>query len=322
MGGENGRFYNGDEKYWSVDFTAIAQGFLSVSVVSLTGLEEKPLEICIGMIENFLRYILQHDVCPEYEDDVNGALEVCNKARDEWPLIRKLQGLMPGRLNDAAAELLQFREKDDWAKINLDEAEDTEDENSETVSAKATVFTAFALLKGEEATFQRLLQAHSSGNMATRLIECAIKLQSVERASRDDLDRFYRLQLNDSHIPAIGKAVFVKSSVKDGWDAPDPEEKAPLVPDHVTLYLDDRVLEHMVPGMQTTATLVEVVDVGVYFLKRAGPILPSFYRFLPQELMKRYKEPKETERPAPSVHDRDHAQTGCNGVAEEGEACA
>lgn len=90
MGGENGCFYNGDEKYWFVDFMVIVQGFLLVLVVLLMGFEEKLLEICIGMIENFLWYILQYDVCLEYEDDVNGVLEVCNKVRDEWFLIRKL----------------------------------------------------------------------------------------------------------------------------------------------------------------------------------------------------------------------------------------
>ncbi|KAK0386050.1 hypothetical protein NLU13_5887 [Sarocladium strictum] len=323
LGSDNGKFYNGDENHWSVDFTAIAQGFLSFSVVSLTGLEEKPLGLCIGVVENFLRYVLQHDVCPEYEDDVIRALGVCQQARDEWPLIFKLQALMPGRLNDAAAEIFNFRDADDWAKIELDESEDSCDKETNSqakVSAKATVLAAFALLPGEEANFQRLLRALTSGNITTRLVDCAIKLRSVERASEANHELFSRLRLDESHISPVGKADFTRTSIRDGWDEPDQDESAAHVPDQVTLYMDDHILKNMVPGMQMTATLVEIVDVGIYFLKKTGPVLPSFYRFLPQELMKRYKEPRATDRPAPSVHDleREHGDMTKNAADENG----
>ncbi|KAL2204717.1 hypothetical protein CC79DRAFT_1370529 [Sarocladium strictum] len=320
---ETGKFYNGDENSWSVDFTSVVKGFLSVSVIPLTGLESTPMEICIAVVETFLRYVLQHDVCPEHEDDLHNALGVCQKAREEWPRIKMLQALMPGRLNDAAAELFQFREAEDFARIDIPDGEEVDEmgENGEVASARAVVFTAFALLETDGAIFHRLSDAWRARIMTLQHIDCAIQLKSLERASRHITNRFARLRINETRsIPAIGKAIFTRTTIKDGWDMPDLGDKAPSIPEEVTLYFDDRIMKNLVLGMKMTATLVYIPEAVVYFLKKTGPLLPSFYRFLPQELMKRYKEPREMDRPAPSIHDREQEEAKAEDDAVPAEA--
>ncbi|KAH8172191.1 argonaute siRNA chaperone (ARC) complex subunit arb1 domain-containing protein [Sarocladium implicatum] len=301
--GSGGRFFDGNGENWVVDFTGIASGFLSVTVGPLTGLEEKPLERCISVVENFLRYVLQHDVCPEYEGDVNNALEVCQKARLEWPMIRKLRCALPGRLNQAAAEYLGVQEKVDWACIPYEDSEEDESEDEGAgISAKAMLFCAMALMSDDE-TFQKLCDSSSIGSLTTRLVRGSARVHAIQRPSEEEEQHFLNLQVNDRSIPPIGKAVFERTTIRDGWDPTDDKDPPPELPKSFHLYIDDRVLKYMAPGMKMNVTLVEVVDIGVYFLKTAGPVLPSFYKFLPQELMRHYKEPREVEKPTKVVID-------------------
>lgn len=51
------RFYNGDRDHWSVDFTGVAAGFMSISLVQMTGREPEEMHEAIGVVENFLRYV-------------------------------------------------------------------------------------------------------------------------------------------------------------------------------------------------------------------------------------------------------------------------
>ena len=303
MSGSCGRFYDGNEENWAVDFTSIAQGFLSVSIGPLTGLDKEAMEMCISLVENFLRYVLQHDVCPEYEDDVASALEVCEKAKKEWPMIRRLQNTMPGRLNKAATEFLGVSERSDWAQFPDEVSDDNveSDEEGSAISAKALVFSAMALLS-DQVTFQKLCDASAAGPLSTRILSGDTRVQSVQRPSEEETKRFLQLQVNDHYISPIGNAVFERTTIRDGWERPDETDPSTAIPRTFDLYLDDRVLKNMVPGMKMNVTVVEVVDVGLYFLKTTGPALPSFYKFLPQELMKRYREPREVEAPASALN--------------------
>ncbi|KAJ6779715.1 hypothetical protein PWT90_10408 [Aphanocladium album] len=114
----NARFYDGNARHWAVDFAGIAAGFLSVSIVPLTGVEPTPTGRAIDLVENFLRYVLQHDVCPEHAEDVRAALAVCARARDEWPRLRRFKSLLPGRFNLAAAQTFGVHDEADWALHN------------------------------------------------------------------------------------------------------------------------------------------------------------------------------------------------------------
>lgn len=95
-----------NEDVWAVDFTAIVKAFLSqhVPYVMCISAPEKQLEAA-EMIKNFLNYLLQHDVAPEYEADILAARKICDKAFSEIPSCLRVSKLLPGTFNKACSTL-------------------------------------------------------------------------------------------------------------------------------------------------------------------------------------------------------------------------
>lgn len=304
------RFYNGDNEHWSVDFAGVAAGFCSRR---LAGLEKAEVNIGVGVVENFLRYILQHDVCPEHADNIKKALKICDVAREEWAMLGDLTAALPGQFNLAAAELVGRSDERDWALHAFTPAGSfTRPENFDP----KTVFYSAVALMDEPDLFARL-QANKTPQV-TGEFACTLQFISVMRPTDDIVKRFESLALDSEHvaIPAVGKATAKLATIEDEWDHP-PQPLSFAKDEEVTLYFDDAVLANIKPGMKANLTLCEL-DVGIIFVKTMAGVVPSFYTFLPQEMMRHYKAPRESTRPAPSVHDPDADEKQMDKEAKNG----
>ncbi|KAJ9417601.1 hypothetical protein FOXG_09172 [Fusarium oxysporum f. sp. lycopersici 4287] len=294
QGGE--KFYDGDDGKWSVDFAAVVAGFFSVSLVHLTSFEPKRMEEGIDTIKNFLRYVLQHDVCPEYEDSVKEALELCKTASVEWPMIRQLNADLPGHFNLACSEMFyETSTEESWSFQTF--------KRPKGFDPKAVFFAAFALMDEPELFEKLSLKEPSIFSEYT----CTLELVEIIRPEEDIVKRFNSLVIGDkaaNHVP-VGKAVFKQGFIQDDWENPWAGEW-PVKEDTITLFFDDALLANMMPGLKTVATISEL-DAGLRFLKSIEMIVPPFYIFLPQELMRHYKEPRVDDRAAPSIR---NAQKG------------
>jgi hypothetical protein len=260
----------------------------------------------ISTVENFLRYVLQHNVCPEYEDDVKAAMEVCKTAAEEWPMVRELCAALPGHFNLAAAELFcpEDTTKQSWSFLDF--------KRPEGFNPTSVFFTAFALMDEPE-LFERLTTKQPT---IIREFKCTLELVKTFRPSDDIVKRVKSLVIGDKaayHAP-VGKATFKQGVIEDDWEKPPTEW--PIDEETMTLFLDDALLANMIPGMRIEATICEL-DAGLRFIKVIENLVPSFYVYLPQEMMRHYKEPRENDRPAPSVHDTQ--QSGNEYVAKEGD---
>lgn len=289
------RFYNGNARHWTVDFAGVAAGFLSVSMPPLTGVDWTLTERAIGFVENFLRYVLQHDVCPEHAGGVNEALAVCARARDEWPRLWRFKGLLPGRFNLAAAHTFGVHEPADWSLENQKLAE--------TALSPEVVFYASMVAAGQQVP---KTAAGRSGLHLVRQFTCELALQRVEMPDDDVTGYFGRLALGaDSHTPLhlqpLGRAVFRPTVIEDGWVRQVPQEQLPDDEDIVFLW-ERELLAAMTVGMKMTAHVGELSS-GFRFVKALETVQPSFYTFLPQHLIKDYKPPRVNDRPPPSIHD-------------------
>jgi hypothetical protein len=89
--------------------------------------------------------------------------------------------------------------------------------------------------------------------------------------------------------------------IRNGWDTtgatipPDTGKKCQFV-------LEEGALRLLTVDMKLTMGVC-TLNVGLKFIHYIKGILPSFYLFLPQELMFQYKEPVPNDRPSRSVHD-------------------
>ncbi|POR39556.1 Argonaute-binding protein 1 [Tolypocladium paradoxum] len=285
----NDRFYNGDSEHWSVDFTGVAAGFFSTSLIWLTGGDEAHIDIAIGVVDNFLRYTLQHDVCPEYEGDIKSALQLCTKARTEWRVLDQLRRSLPGPFNMAATDLFSPPVPGNWSHPIYP--------RPEGFDAKTVFYSVCALVGAVDA----LESIARGGPKVTREYTCTLEVVKLERVTKDITERFKRLKVahNDDHVAPVGRALFKPAAIDDGWENPP---TAAVDEAGIMLAFEDATLAKMSLGVKMTLTIVEL-DVGIRFVKAFSSVVPPFYTFLPQELMKHYKLPRDNERPAPSVHD-------------------
>ncbi|KID99524.1 Argonaute complex, subunit Arb1, partial [Metarhizium majus ARSEF 297] len=296
--GADDRFYNGDDEHWSVDFAGVAAGLFSTSLGQLTGFEPRKTESLIGLVENFLRYVLLHEVCPEYKDNIESALQVCNQARQEWPALNQLTAELPGYFNLAATELFSSVAVGDWSFLSF---------SKPSWYDPRTVFLAVCALCDEDFTLDEFHQGRVEVSK-----ECTYTLEvtSVEGPCSLTLDKFASLVIegSDYGVSPVGKVFFKPAIIEDEWETPSihisPQDA------NIWVYLERSLLTNVMPKMKMEITLVEL-NTGIRFIKTIHRIVPSFYTFLPQRMMRHYKQPRDDDRPAQSVHD-----TG----AEEGQS--
>ncbi|KOS20556.1 Argonaute-binding protein 1 [Escovopsis weberi] len=290
--GADERFYNGNDENWCVDFTGVAAGFLCNSLVAMTALQCDEMHNAISVVENFLNYIFYHDVCPEFEEDVLQAMDVCKLAREEWPMITQMLLDVPGDFNLAAAELFSEVRSDDWSFTDFKRRED--------FNSRAVFYSALA-------TADNNILFHNVCRDDLELIrefDVALEFVHIVRPTLNIVQRFdmtvFKADEAEFTLKAIGKATVKSTTIRDGWDHPD--VPSPIAGKTIDLYFEDHILAQMKPGMKIIARLGEMSG-GFFFLKTISKVVPSFYTFLPQEMMMHYQRPRENERPAPSIHD-------------------
>ncbi|PNY26320.1 Argonaute-binding protein 1 [Tolypocladium capitatum] len=285
----NDRFYNGDGEHWSVDFTGVAAGFFSNSLIWLTGGDEARVEVAIGVVENFLRYTLQHDVCPEYGGDIESALQLCTQAKTEWRTLGQLRPSLPGPFNMAATDLFSPPIPGDWSCPIYS--------RPEGFDAKRVFYSVCALVGAVDG----IKSALRGGPKVTKEYTCTMEIVEHDRVAQDTMEHFRRLKVADDNdrVASVGRALFKPTAIDDGWENPP---TAPVDGAGIWLYFEDETLAKMPLGIRMALTIVEL-DVGIRFVKAFSSLVPSFYTFLPQQLMKHYKLPRDNDRPAPSVHD-------------------
>ncbi|PTB64847.1 hypothetical protein BBK36DRAFT_1177624 [Trichoderma citrinoviride] len=290
--GAGDRFYDGDKTKWTVDFAGVAAGFFSTRLVALTGLHPKPMEEAISVVENFLRYVLHHDVCPEHEDNVKEALNVCQMAREEWTALNTLQTALPGVFNPAATELFIQFDPHSWdsSRFRVPEGFD----------AKSVFYSSIAMLEDGK-MFEHL------ASKAVELVsqyECVLEITKVHPPTEEVIERFKKLAITAAgnktlRLMPLGKLTLKPATIEDGWV--QQVTTHPLQGREIDLYFEQDILASLKPGMRMA---LEIGDLGadIRFVKSIQKIVPTFYTFLPQELMVQFKIPQENDRPAPSVH--------------------
>jgi hypothetical protein len=280
--------------HWVVDFAGVAAGYFTTAVPMLSGLEQDEIGKAIAVVENFLRYVLQHDVCPEYVDDVKAALEVCDAAREELPLMRELPTVLPGTFNLAAADLFCGDGTQPWALHGFERPKD--------VDSKMLFYSAIALLKDSNTS---ALLDDGTSPMISREVTDSFQLESITHPIADLHSQAASLTIDDKpvQISLLGQAIFTASTIEDDWVHPKlPTSLAKG--EELVVYFDDGVLGRLRPGMKMQLTVCELSGVeSFWFVKMARRVVPTFYTFLPQAMMKHFKEPRENARPGPSIHD-------------------
>ncbi|KAF6827735.1 Argonaute-binding protein 1 [Colletotrichum plurivorum] len=297
--GGGSRFYNADEpEHWDVDFTGIVAGYCSEALPIMAHWHYPRMGKAIGLVENFLTYVLQHGVCPEYQDDVKGALALCSRAKVDLPLAHQALIHFPGQFNLALLEAL-------GENVFLDEGGGFQ--RPVGFSPRDVIKMASALgvdhgLKEDEAL----------SVVAER--ECSVDVVRIERPSIDvrHAAQCFKVGGMKEGFSAVGKLFVKPCIIEDGYD-----DGNLVVSDQKScFFVDDEILARLRVGFKMQMRVAKLHN-GFEFIKQVQSVLVAWHVFLPQTLMVHFKEPVANDKPARSVEDAQADAQGDNEVDAE-----
>ena len=263
---------------------------------------EKQIKSRIAVIRNFLNYLLHHDVCPEYKDQINAARATCDLAEKELWSISQAASLVPGDFNVACSTLFggyyenAYVGDQEWAKgLSL---------NAGMSPEKARKVFKFGLAAhGDDETVKEYTYHVSSHQVrVVEVINTGLEITELIPGDKD----VQELYANFPGLNPIGK---LKGKT---WYRPAPreedlteEEEANPPPKQIkeyTLWVEDKVLAKCFVGMKLEV-VIRKLSFGVYYLDNVPAIYCSFYDVLPNEFMLGWREHVYLEpRPTNGVH--------------------
>ncbi|KAK4213806.1 Argonaute complex, subunit Arb1 [Rhypophila decipiens] len=307
------RWYNPEHpEHWEVDFAGVAAGFCSVEISDLAVSDESLYRMGVETIFNFLKYVEHHEVCLEYVEDVRKAQKVCETALDEMPTVVKVTSKLPGAFNTAAAYLFCDGPEEEVIAIREDSDWQVDQKPLDGPTARVIFGTAVAILLDPE--LGKSLTGPDAAVVDTE--EGTFEIVNISLAN-DRARSWFRSASN--HLKPIGVKLqtcgFITVRPKDLMDGYDNSlNEALSITGEVKFILDESILQDLKVGQTIQMTVCTMNAGGFKFIKSVRQLLPTFYTFLPQKLMVKFKEPVPDRRPAPSIHSPNYQEEALAGI--------
>lgn len=248
-----------------------------------------------AIIRNFLNYILHHDVCPEYKDQVQAARRVCDQAEQELWEIAQANVLLPGNFNRACSDIFGgiyqglYIGDQEWAEG----VEDSRGMSPET--ARKTFRLALAAQASEEIFEKYNRQGVDRSVRVTSVFDANVEVTELIPPSKEVL-ALYRSSAGQGLQP-VGQ-LRAKS-----WSNPfcypedlTVEEEAAAAAgetettDYYEFWVEEELLRHCFVGMKLE-TKVHRTSFGVDYFDSITGVWCSFFRLLPNEMAIGWREP-------------------------------
>ncbi|EKD18262.1 uncharacterized protein L3040_004779 [Drepanopeziza brunnea f. sp. 'multigermtubi'] len=327
-GTKNSKYYDGSDD-WVVDFEGVAKGFFSHRVPRIFPLDcEKDIMAITNVIRNFLNYILQHEVVPEFTKDIMAARALCDLAEQELWAIHVLNFKLPGDFGIAASTLYGGRfkglclENEGWVKEDPNFAEMMSLNQGFSDEKASRIFMTSVAFAGDDELFVKT----SEGNL--RIVKTEVKFLEaikIKRASVESIETYAGVT---DHEGKPGKIKPLGSIWYKAWEGPgfDDEDltdeeieaaKIALATAPVEkFWLEDDILQDCFEGMKIEATVHEL-NTGLKFIDSFKGVFCSFHTILPNEKLVGWKEPVPNTRPPPTVDDPELEERAMEAIMED-----
>ncbi len=296
---------------WVVDFEGVMKGFLSRRIPFFYALDsEADVKTITTLLSNFMNYLLHHDVCPEYREQILAARQCCIKANGELWSIQQAQKWLPGDFNIACSTLFDgaySRRYDGLTSWTEDEGGfvgQTDDQARQIV--KFAVACA-----GSEQQYQLWYEKAMANEIKVTKVKTEVGLEVREIIQPDDETRdFYKQRTKD--FRPIGKiytrgwknpsappddltleeqALHKMASSEDKPGSGGSHQDREAEEDEYEFFVEEAVLQHLFVGMKFEAT-VRTLNCGIYFIDEVFNAYVSFDTFLPNDRLYGYKKPR------------------------------
>lgn len=255
---------------------------------------EHLVNISTQTIKNFLNYVLYHDVCPEYKDNILDARKVCDKATLELWNAHQFNVSAPGDFNTACSTLFGGVFFDSYT----DDEEWSVDLGSSTVMPLDTARKVVKFAIAGAGNYQQALQFRNLANDGKLEAKCVhedgFEITAIAPPDSEVLD-FYKLHAPD--LKPVGKvqAVSWRNPGLAGEDFPpgeEPEDGSGRPPMHFEFFVEASLLKFCFVGMKVDSRVWEL-NCGIHYFEKVLAAYCSFYTVLPNESMFGWKEPRD-----------------------------
>ncbi|KAK4946827.1 hypothetical protein LTR10_014330 [Elasticomyces elasticus] len=297
---DNKRDLGTETSLYEVDFQGVMKGFLSRRAQDMYGFETREqVSMVTTTLERFMDYLLQHDVCPEYRDDVLATRNLCREAQSELWDVAEATRRLPGDFNIACSTMFggSYAQGYDGEASWRPESEAQAFVGMKPEEARQIIHFGVAGAASED-VYQAYLHAiHGDGALEVVSVEKYIGFEITRIVPpTEDCKQLYTTA--SQHFRPVG-CVYAKS-----WSNPDTppedlteEEKQaqslPTTPDETeyVFFMESILQSYLRVGMKVEAT-VHTLNCGIMFFDEVLNVFPTFDEYLVNELMLGWKEPR------------------------------
>lgn len=285
--------------YLKPKYTNLAANASSSRLPGVWELTESRTKTATAIVRNFLNYILHHDVCPEYNDQIYAARRICDEAERELSHQAKAQIILPGDFNQACSVIFggsfhgTYIGDQEWAK-----GIEISDQMSPKIARKV---------------FRIALVAHASAEIwekyNTQSEERSIRVNEVFDASFEVTELIFPDEevLNIYKTPA-GTGIKPVGKIRaKTWFNPNEYEKDLTEEEEQVeaaaraikeadpendyeFWIDEELLSCLQVGTKMS-TKVHRTSFGVDYFDSVQAVYCSFYTLLPNEEIMGWREP-------------------------------
>lgn len=258
-------------------------------------LTQQRIKSYTAIIRNFLNYILHHDVCPEYNDQIQAARRVCDQADRELWDIAQADDLLPGDFHRACAEIFGgtyqglYVGDQDWA-------EGVSGGRGMKPETARNTFRIALTAQGSEETFKKYhSQSKDKSICVTSVFDTNLEVTELIPPSEEILALYKDPAAKD--LKPVGKlrAKTWRNPLSYPDDLTEEEEAAEAsgetgTTEHFEFWVEEDLLQHCFVGMKLE-TKVHRTSFGVDYLDAITGMWCSFLRVLPNELVIGWRDP-------------------------------
>jgi hypothetical protein len=245
---------------------------------------------------SFYNYLRYHKVCPEYDEQLGKALEICDLAEQELPKVYAAGIALPGDFNKSASTIFggahagTYTGGRSWAEEVKEDGIDVEEIGIRDEEARIKFTMGVAIMGTDEqydkveAKSFKIIQKISAG---LEVVDIQLPTESAT-AAYESQSRLVQQKLDQ--LAPLGK-LFCKIWAEDDCDEWDlPKDKYPSgkpqrasAGQNYEFWIEESVMSECFVGMKIEATIL-ALDGGLTILDEVHASRCSFYKFLPSDL--------------------------------------
>lgn len=273
------------------------------------GLSTDKVENACKVLRSFYNYLLYHNVCPEYCENIKAARELCYLAEAELLKVDKVRLALPGEFYQAASTIFggsksgTYLGNKDWAIEARKDGIDVRDPGMMEEEARVILMSGLAIMGNEE---QQDLIDHVTvdGGTAKILADETVGLEVTSITYPTPQTRKLYVGQNDLYRPKLELEPLGQLYCRV-WQNPDynieydlPVDKypdgRPTKGNEGKMYefwVEDTTIRECFIGMKIDARIL-TLEGNLTVLDDIKEVMPSFYTWLPNELEMSRQGPK------------------------------